>query len=208
VIFKRYFVNALTFLRMPLILAWLALALVQEFGGGFWPGFWAIVALFFSGVSDLLDGKLARRWKVVSTLGAMADPLMDKMFYVVAFPSLVWLAAHQGEGTLHQLIMLSFTILYLSRDMWVTFMRSVGAMYGADVAAMRMGKVRTALSFPCAGWTYMYLAFHDLVPESWVKPWLVSCYVFELAMIVLTLVSLYTYTMAYLPFLKKALERK
>ena len=54
----------------------------------------------------------------------------------------------------------------------------------------------------------MYLAFHDLVPESWVKPWLVSCYVFELAMIVLTLVSLYTYTMAYLPFLKKALERK
>jgi hypothetical protein len=42
VIFKRYFVNALTFLRMPLILAWLALALVQEFGGGFWPGFWAL----------------------------------------------------------------------------------------------------------------------------------------------------------------------
>jgi hypothetical protein len=54
----------------------------------------------------------------------------------------------------------------------------------------------------------MYLAFHDLVSESWVKPWLVSCYVFELAMIVLTLVSHYTYTMAYLPFLKKALERK
>lgn len=199
-------------MRVPLILAWLAFALVQEYKGGFWLGFWAVFAMFLSGVSDLFDGMLARRWNVVSALGKMADPLMDKIFYVVAFPALVWQIARQGESETHALLMLAFTILYLARDMWVTFIRSVGAMYGADVGAMRLGKIRTALSFPCAGWVYVYLAFHDEMPEAWQEainaPWLASCYVFEGFMIAVTLVSLYTYTLAYSSCLKKALARK
>jgi phosphatidylglycerophosphate synthase len=138
----------------------------------------------------------------------MADPLMDKIFYVVAFPALVWQITHQGQSQAHALVMLGFTVLYLARDMWVTFMRSVGTMFGADVAAMWLGKVRTALSFPCAGWTYMYLAFHTAVPETYRPAWLASCLIFELSLIALTVVSLFTYTRSYLPYLKKALERK
>jgi phosphatidylglycerophosphate synthase len=201
-------VNVLTFLRVPLVLAWLAFAVAQEYLGGFWLGFWALAAMFLSGITDLFDGMLARRWKVVSTLGKMADPLMDKIFYVVTFPSLIWQIARQGQSDVHAMVMLAFTILYLSRDMWVTFIRSVGAMYGADVAAMYLGKVRTALSFPCAGWTYMYLAFHAMVPQSWDFPWLMSCFVFEGFMILITIITLFTYTKAYLPYLKKALAQK
>jgi CDP-diacylglycerol--glycerol-3-phosphate 3-phosphatidyltransferase len=201
-------VNAITFFRVPLILAWFVLAVVHEYCGGFWAGFSAVLAMFFSGLSDLFDGMLARKWRVVSSLGKMADPLMDKVFYAVAFPALVWLLARQGECEAHTLLMLLFTILYLVRDMWVTFMRSVGTMFGADVAAMWLGKVRTALSFPCAGWTYMYLAFHTAVPETYRPAWLASCLIFELSLIALTVVSLFTYTRSYLPYLKKALERK
>ena len=204
---KALFVNGLTFFRVPLILAWLGFALYQEYDGGFWAGFWACAMMLASGLSDLFDGQLARKWKVVSTLGKMSDPLMDKMFYVVAFPALVWQIAHQGESDAHAMTMLAFTILYLGRDMWVTFMRSIGTMFGADVAAMYLGKVRTALSFPCAGWTYMYLAFHRLAPASWEAPWLVSCFAFEGLMIALTLVSLWTYTRAYMPYLRRALEK-
>ena len=51
--------------------------------------------------------------------------------------------------------MMSFTILYMLRDTWVTFMRMVGTLYVADVAAAWLGKVRTALSFPGAGWVYV-----------------------------------------------------
>lgn len=205
---KRLIVNALTFARVPLILLWLALAIVDEYKGGFWLGFFATFAMFLSGMTDLFDGKLARKWGVVSALGKMADPLMDKVFYVVAFPALAWIAARQGQGGAHALGLLGFAILYLLRDLWVTFMRSVGTMFGADVAAMYLGKVRTALSFPCAGWVYMYLAWHTLVPEIYRAPWLVSCYVFETLMIALTVVSIVTYTKQYLPYLKKALEKK
>ena len=205
---KSRFVNALTFARLPLIFVWLGFAVAQELSGGFWLGAVACLAMLASGLTDLFDGRLARKWGVVSSLGKMADPLMDKMFYLVAFPALVWQAGHQEGGDVHAMVLLGFTILYMMRDTWVTFMRTVGTMYGADVAAMWLGKVRTALSFPGAGWIYLYLAFHDFAPESWNGPWLASCYVFEAVLVALTLVSLVTYTAAYAPYLEKALARK
>ena len=211
---KSRFVNALTFARVPLIVAWLVLAVAQEFtitsanAGSFWLAFWACAMMLLSGLTDAWDGKLARKWGVVSRLGKMADPLMDKVFYIVAFPAISWQVLHQGESEAHALAMMLFTILYMLRDTWVTFMRSVGAMYGADVAAMWLGKVRTALSFPGAGWVYMYCCFHRMVPESWHRPWLCSCYLVEALLVLLTVWSFWTYTAAYMPYLKKALERR
>ena len=210
---KGAIVNAITFARVPLIFAWLALAVVQELRGGACLAVAACAMMLLSGLTDAWDGKLARKWSVVSTLGKMADPLMDKVFYLVAFPALVWQIMHQGESDVHALVMLGFTILYMLRDTWVTFLRSVGTLYGADVAAMWLGKVRTALSFPGAGWIYMYLAFAPMLPdtEGWIflrGYWLQSCFWVEGLLIVLTLWSLVTYTSAYWPYLKKALERK
>lgn len=205
---KSLIVNALTFARAPLIVLWAVLAVWQEFCGSMALAFYAAAAMLLSGLTDALDGALARRWGVVSRLGKMADPLMDKIFYLVAFPVLVWQSASQGECGWHTLAVLALTVLYLLRDTWVTFMRSVGAMYGADVSAMMLGKVRTALSFPGAGWIYVYLSLHRFAPEAWHSAWLASCIAVEAVLIVLTLVSLYTYTAAYMPYLKKALERK
>lgn len=206
--FHRTFVNALTFARVPLIFAWLGFAVAQEFCGGFGLAVAACAMMLLSGLTDAWDGILARKWGVVSTLGKMADPLMDKVFYIVAFPALVWQIMHQGESNLHALVMLFFTILYMLRDTWVTFMRSVGTLYGADVAAMWLGKVRTALSFPGAGWVYMYCCFHKKAPTSWNGPWLLSCYIVEGLLVILTVWSLFTYTAAYWPYLRRALDRK
>jgi len=211
---RSWFVNGLTFARVPLIFAWLVLAIWQELTmtatstGSVILACGACLMMLLSGLTDAWDGALARRWRVVSTLGKMADPLMDKVFYIVAFPALAWQVLHQGESEAHALVMMLFTIVYMLRDTWVTFMRSIGTMYGADVAAMWLGKVRTALSFPGAGWVYMYCCFHRMAPVSWHRPWLYSCYAVECLLLVLTLWSLWTYTAAYMPYLKKALERK
>ncbi|MBO7721343.1 MAG: CDP-alcohol phosphatidyltransferase family protein [Kiritimatiellae bacterium] len=201
-------VNAITFARVPLIFAWLGFAVAHEYFGGVWLAFAACAMMLLSGLTDAWDGILARRWKVVSTLGKMADPLMDKIFYLVAFPALVWQISHQRESDAHALVMLVFTVLYMLRDTWVTFMRSVGALYGADMAAMWLGKVRTALSFPGAGWVYLYCCAHRAAPESWRGPWLASCYAVECLLIALTVWSLFTYTSAYMPYLRRALARK
>lgn len=213
---KRFFVNALTFARVPLIFGWLALAVVQEFTcpRDFWLAWAAGALMAMAGLTDMLDGRLARKWNVVSSLGKMADPLMDKVFYVMTFPALTWLVAHQGVSDAHSLVLLTFTILYILRDLWVTFMRSIGSLYGADVSAMWLGKVRTALSFPAAGWIYAYVALHlsgpvnALLPadSAWRDAWLWSCYVVEGLMMLLNVVSCVVYTKAYMPFMKKALE--
>jgi hypothetical protein len=137
----------------------------------------------------------------------MADPLMDKVFFVVTFPTLSWAVAGRGDKV-HAMLLLFFTVLYMVRDLWVTFMRSVGAMYGADVAAMWIGKIRTALSFVCAGWVYMYLVWGDYAGAALRPTWLASCYAFEVLLMALTVLSVLTYTRAYAPYLKKALERK
>ena len=218
---KALFVNALTFARVPLIFLWAVFAVWQEFdaacGGRHAPSLTlavlAALGMLLSGLTDLWDGLLARRWNVVSTLGKMADPLMDKVFYLVAFPVLVWHAAHSGAGELHTLSLLGLTVLYLLRDTWVTFLRSGGTMYGADGGAMWLGKVRTALSFPGAGWIYVYLSFRWFdflrVDNTLVNVvWPMSVMFVEALLAVLTFVSLVTYTRAYMPYLKRALERK
>ena len=193
-------------MRVPLILAWLCVAVAEEFGSTPLLIFLAGAAMFLSGLTDAFDGALARRWNVVSPLGKMADPLMDKVFYVVTFPTLAWLLLHQGE-VFHSGVMLVFAILYILRDLWVTFMRSVGTLYGADVQAMWLGKVRTALSFPAAGWIYAFIVFNDSAfLSSWRQALLASCYAVEIGMIALNVVSSCTYTKAYLPYLKKAMS--
>ena len=81
-------VNALTFSRVPFIFAWLGFAVAFEFHRSLPLMVAACAMMFLSGITDLFDGLLARRWNVVTPLGKMADPLMDKVFYAVAFPAL------------------------------------------------------------------------------------------------------------------------
>lgn len=204
---KTLFVNALTFSRVPLIFAYLLLAIAGNFSDSPMYPLAACVAAGAAGFSDFFDGLLARRWGVVSEFGKMADPLMDKVYFIVAFPSLVWLAAVQGESAAHAVTLLVFTVLWILRDQWVTFLRSVATMYRADVGAMWLGKVRTALSFPCAGFIYIYLAFHRYWPESAGELGLQACFAVEGFLIVLNVYSFYVYTKSYFPYIRRALGR-
>lgn len=204
---KSLFVNALTFSRVPLIFLYLAFAVAGQFGDLPFCPILACIAAGAAGFSDLFDGLLARRWGVVSDFGKMADPLMDKVYFIVAFPSLVWLAAVQGESSAHALTLLVFTVLWILRDQWVTFLRSVATMYRADVGAMWLGKVRTALSFPCAGFIYIYLAFHRWWSDCAISVGLHVCFAIEGFLILLNIYSFIVYTKSYFPYIKRALGR-
>jgi cardiolipin synthase len=62
-----------------------------------WPVFdgpkndgWAILILALSGVSDYLDGKLARKWGQISRLGQLLDPLADRLYVLSTIVGLTW----------------------------------------------------------------------------------------------------------------------
>ncbi len=198
---KRLIVNAVTFGRVPFVVLFMVLAVIHAYSPARFLAVAATVSLISASLTDLYDGKLARKWKVVSKFGAMADPLMDKVFYLVVFPTLLWLLGRQPQEAIHALVMLVFTVLYILRDQWVTFLRSVGALYDADCGANWLGKFRTAASFPSACVIYVYVSLHPFfLPQALV-------YVIEAFLIFVNFWSIIVYTKLYLPYLKKALEK-
>jgi len=67
--------NALTVLRLALIPIFVVLVLASE-GGHSWP---AAIVFAVAGITDQIDGWLARRWRVESEFGKVADPLADRL---------------------------------------------------------------------------------------------------------------------------------
>lgn len=68
--------NALTALRGLGVPLFIWLALVKEADG------WAIFVLAVGGITDYLDGKLARAWNQTSRFGELADPAIDRIYIV------------------------------------------------------------------------------------------------------------------------------
>jgi len=67
--------NALTVLRLALIPIFVVLVLASD-GGHSWP---AAILFAVAGITDQVDGWLARRWRVESEFGKVADPLADRL---------------------------------------------------------------------------------------------------------------------------------
>lgn len=68
-------------LTIPNLLSTIRIALIPVFAVLFYNGeyLWAVFILFLSGLSDTLDGKIARRFNQISALGKILDPVADKL---------------------------------------------------------------------------------------------------------------------------------
>ncbi len=73
--------NLLTFLRMALIPPFAVALYYGEF-------FLALVTFFFAGISDMLDGVIARKFNQQSSLGTILDPIADKLLMTVSYIAL------------------------------------------------------------------------------------------------------------------------
>jgi CDP-diacylglycerol--glycerol-3-phosphate 3-phosphatidyltransferase len=129
--------NALTILRIffvPLLVA----ALVQEnveiqVRGILITNEWLSLAIFLAAAcTDLLDGYLARRWKQVTTIGTLLDPIADKLLISAALISLVQVRALPGW----------MAILIIAREFAVSGLRSIAAAEGYTIQASDLGKTK------------------------------------------------------------------
>lgn len=81
--------NVLSMARLVGVPLFLWLILRPVFGGPNSDG-WALLVLALSGVSDYLDGKLARRWNQISRLGRPLDPAADRLYILSTLVGLTW----------------------------------------------------------------------------------------------------------------------
>jgi cardiolipin synthase (CMP-forming) len=70
---------------------------------------WAFVVLALSGISDYLDGKIARRFHLVSRLGQLLDPIADRLYVLTTLVALA----------LRDIIPLWFLIALVARDLFM-----------------------------------------------------------------------------------------
>ncbi len=129
--------NTLTIARIffvPLLVA----ALVQQHVGMTIAGVhvtndWLALAIFLvAAATDLLDGYLARRWRQVTTIGTLLDPIADKMLVSAALISLVQVGVLPAW----------MCILIVGREFAVSGLRSIAASEGYIVKANDMGKTK------------------------------------------------------------------
>lgn len=84
-------------------------------------------------LTDWLDGWLARRRNQVTTLGALLDPIADKLLMCAAFIALVELRFAPAW----------MVIIIVGRELAVTGLRAVAASYGTEIPASVWGKYKT-----------------------------------------------------------------
>jgi cardiolipin synthase len=132
--------NQLTLLRMALAPLLVVLVLSREHG-------WALATFVLAGLSDALDGLIARRGHQQTTLGAMLDPLADKLLMGGAYVVLTW------ASTVACPIPIWLTVTLLSRDaIIVVTVAVVNLTVGRRVfPPSLLGKTATAAQILTAG---------------------------------------------------------
>lgn len=95
----------------------------------------AFVLFIAASLTDMLDGKIARKYNLVTNFGKIMDPLADKILVYSAFCLMV------EDGTVPGWML----IVILAREFAIAGMRTVAASDGTVIAAGMSGKIKTVL---------------------------------------------------------------
>ncbi|MBP3656648.1 MAG: CDP-diacylglycerol--glycerol-3-phosphate 3-phosphatidyltransferase [Clostridia bacterium] len=127
--------NKLTLLRIVLVPVYLVLLGV----GHDWP---ALVVFAVASLTDMLDGKIARKHNLITNFGKFMDPIADKMLTHTAFIMLC------AMGRLHAVA----CIIFVAREFVVSGLRLCAVEQGHVIAAGMSGKIKTVLQMALALW--------------------------------------------------------
>ena len=127
--------NKLTMLRILLIPVFMVV-LYMGFAGS---AYVALAIFVVASLTDLLDGKIARKYNLVTDFGKFADPLADKMLTTAA---MLWFV-ECGQMPAWALL------IVIVREFAVSGLRMIAADKGTVIAAGWSGKVKTASTMVC-----------------------------------------------------------
>lgn len=124
--------NTITLLRIGVVPFMLLMPLMLS---PFWRHVMAWVFLV-AVLTDLLDGYIARSWKMVTRLGKLLDPLADKLLVTTALIMMlaVGLLSEWQAG---------MVVIIVARELAVTGLRGIASAEGHVVAASGLGKLKT-----------------------------------------------------------------
>ncbi|HRY29496.1 MAG TPA: CDP-diacylglycerol--glycerol-3-phosphate 3-phosphatidyltransferase [Elusimicrobiota bacterium] len=125
--------NQLTLARLISLIPFMICAQAENV----WAQTTALLIFIGAGVTDLVDGYIARKHNLVTRLGVFMDPLADKLIITAAFITFA------NIPILH--ISAWMVILIVSREFVITGLRSLAAAHGQTMAADDGGKFKTTV---------------------------------------------------------------
>lgn len=134
--------NTLSIIRCLLVPVFVATLLFMR-NAGIWGYIVPALVYILTGLTDMLDGKIARKYNLVTDFGKFIDPLADKFMVLSSMIAiLVWMLL-RGDTTL-ALVFVWVVLIILLRELGVTSLRLVVAgKSGIVVAASMLGKIKT-----------------------------------------------------------------
>ena len=146
--------NKLTLFRMICVPVFMIL-LLWEFPFHYFAA-WGVFAL--ASLTDLIDGKLARRNNMVTNFGKFLDPIADKLLTTAALLGFIQLDI--GVGVVW------VTLIVLIREFLVSSMRMMAAGTGKVVAADIWGKVKTVFQMAAILFALLFEGIIVLIPQA------------------------------------------
>lgn len=183
--------NILTVVRALLVPVFMVFV-IFDLGGGNMTR--VIGAIMFGVISltDMLDGKLARKYSLVTDFGKFLDPLADKLLVLGAMLSLI---VYMGDDRVFAVILTFSTFIVILRELAVTSLRLICKNGDGKVIAANMaGKIKTVSQI-------IFIMAALLEPLVWETP--VLTYTSLAVMVFMTVYSGINYFIIYLPLLKK-----
>jgi len=126
----------------------------------------ALIVFLLAGVSDFVDGEIARRYGFVTDFGKLMDPLVDKIMVAAAFISLVPLKAVPAWAA----------TTVVGRDFLITGLRMMASAKGKVLPAEMLGKQKTSWQVVTVIFFLALLSLHELhyandTSTWWMRAW-------------------------------------
>lgn len=118
-----------------------------------WLDFFAALLFVIASATDFFDGYIARNWNQQTQLGAILDPLADKMLTLAAFLGLMMIDRASPWAI----------YLILTREFFITGLRVAAISEGKDIAASMAGKVKTVVQMIAIGFLMMNWPLAELL---------------------------------------------
>lgn len=132
--------NKLTILRVILI-PFFVFFILTDFVPA--SNYIALAIFIIASLTDMLDGKIARKYNLVTNFGKFMDPIADKLLVIIA---LMCLLVIDGGARMYpnQVLALISVIIIVARELIINGFRLVASDNGVVIAAGKGGKIKTA----------------------------------------------------------------
>lgn len=185
--------NKLTILRVIMIPVFIAVLFIEAI-----PYRFVIAAAIYAAASitDLLDGKIARKNNLVTDFGKLLDPLADKIFVSTALICIVSFTVAKPWN----IIMPIAVAVIIAREFLVTSLRLLVANKGVVVPAAKLGKWKTTFQMIAIIVILLENQFSDFHNDMFGFDHLVGYTALGIA-VILTVISCVQYVRMYSPYI-------